>query len=159
LPAIPAVQATPCPPPGLPARPPAAQAAANSTNPDGARSKGYSAFVLAFTAVLREGIEAVIFLAGVGSQTGIASIPLAALAGLVVGLAVGLAIYYSGRAIKDLKIFFVISTIILFFIAAGQVGASRAAVLPSVALLQVKLFRAALHALRRPQHPTSRWFA
>ncbi|KIY96211.1 Plasma membrane iron permease [Monoraphidium neglectum] len=100
----------------------AKNAAANSTNPDGARSKGYSAFVLAFTAVLREGIEAVIFLAGVGSQTGIASIPLAALAGLVVGLAVGLAIYYSGRAIKDLKIFFVISTIILFFIAAGQVS-------------------------------------
>jgi high-affinity iron transporter len=72
--------------------------------------------------VLREGIESVIFLAGVGSQTGIASIPLAALAGLVAGLAVGLAIFYSGHAIKDLKIFFVISTIILFFIAAGQVS-------------------------------------
>jgi high-affinity iron transporter len=58
----------------------------------------------------------------VGSNTGIASIPLAALAGLAVGLAVGLALYYSGRAIKDLKAFFVVSTIVLFFFAAGQVS-------------------------------------
>lgn len=57
-----------------------------------------------------------------GSNTGIASIPLAALAGLAVGLAVGLALYYSGRAIKDLKAFFVVSTIVLFFFAAGQVS-------------------------------------
>ncbi|KAI8471619.1 MAG: iron permease FTR1 family-domain-containing protein [Monoraphidium minutum] len=97
----------------------AKNAAANAANP---RGQGYSVFLLAFTAVLREGVESVIFLAGVGSNTGLASIPLAALAGLAVGLAVGLAIYYSGRAIKDLKIFFFISTIILFFIAAGQVS-------------------------------------
>ena len=86
------------------------------------RARSYSVFLLAFTAVLREGIESVIFLAGVGAQTGIASIPLAALAGIAAGLAVGLAIYFSGRAIRDLKAFFVVSTIILFFIAAGQVS-------------------------------------
>lgn len=50
-------------------------------NPLGSKGHGYSVFLLAFTAVCREGIESVIFLAGVGAQTGIASIPLAALAG------------------------------------------------------------------------------
>ncbi|GBF96952.1 plasma membrane iron permease [Raphidocelis subcapitata] len=100
----------------------AKNAAANASNPVHNRTQGYSVAILAFTAVLREGIESVIFLAGVGSNTGVASIPLAALAGLAVGLAVGLAIYYSGRAIKDLKAFFVVSTFILFSIAAGQVS-------------------------------------
>jgi hypothetical protein len=38
-----------------------------------------------------------------------------------VGLTVGFIIYYGGRSIKDLKIFFVLSTVALFFIAAGQV--------------------------------------
>jgi high-affinity iron transporter len=60
-------------------------------------------------------------LAGVGSNTSFRALPLACLAGLIVGLAVGLGIYYSGRAIRDLKAFFIVSTIVLFFIAAGQV--------------------------------------
>eukprot|EP00775_Hariotina_reticulata_P003265 gene3265-3543_t len=86
------------------------------------KSHAWSVFLLAASAVLREGIESVIFLAGVGSQSSFKAIPLACLAGLVVGLAVGFLIYYSGRAIKDLKVFFIISTIVLFFIAAGQVS-------------------------------------
>lgn len=59
--------------------------------------------------------------AGVGAQSSFKAIPLACLAGLVVGLAVGFVIYYGGHSIKDLKIFFIISTVMLFFIAAGQV--------------------------------------
>jgi hypothetical protein len=58
---------------------------------------------------------------GVGAQSSFKAIPLACLAGLVVGLAVGFLIYYGGHSIKDLKIFFIISTVMLFFIAAGQV--------------------------------------
>jgi hypothetical protein len=57
----------------------------------------------------------------VGSNTSFKALPLACLAGLIVGLAVGFIIYYGGRSIKDLKIFFVLSTVALFFIAAGQV--------------------------------------
>eukprot|EP00882_Tetradesmus_deserticola_P007742 GHRQ01008152.1.p1 GENE.GHRQ01008152.1~~GHRQ01008152.1.p1 ORF type:complete len:469 (+),score=258.99 GHRQ01008152.1:358-1764(+) len=86
------------------------------------RSQGWSVFILAATAVLREGIESIIFLAGVGSNTSFKALPLACLAGLIVGLAVGFIIYYGGRSIKDLKIFFVLSTVTLFFIAAGQVS-------------------------------------
>ncbi|KAF8056339.1 SHM4 [Scenedesmus sp. PABB004] len=86
------------------------------------RGHAWSVFILAASAVLREGIESIIFLAGVGSNTSFRALPLACLAGLIVGLAVGFAIYYGGRSIKDLKVFFVISTVMLFFIAAGQVS-------------------------------------
>jgi high-affinity iron transporter len=88
----------------------------------GNRRHGWSVFILAFTAVLREGIESIVFLAGVGSNTSFKAIPLACVAGLVVGLAVGAIVYWSGHSIKDLKIFFAISTFVLFFIAAGQVS-------------------------------------
>eukprot|EP00879_Flechtneria_rotunda_P012243 GHRR01012787.1.p1 GENE.GHRR01012787.1~~GHRR01012787.1.p1 ORF type:complete len:375 (+),score=127.72 GHRR01012787.1:850-1974(+) len=86
------------------------------------RSHAWSVFILASTAVLREGIESIIFLAGVGSNTSFKALPLACLAGLLVGLAVGFIIYYGGKSIKDLNIFFIVSTIVLFFIAAGQVS-------------------------------------
>ena len=88
----------------------------------GSRRHGWSVFILAFTAVLREGIESIVFLAGVGSNTSFKAIPLACAAGLVVGLAIGAAVYWSGHSIKDLRIFFGISTFVLFFIAAGQVS-------------------------------------
>lgn len=72
--------------------------------------------------MLREGIESIIFLAGVGSNTSFKALPLACAAGLIVGLAVGFIIYYGGKSIKDLKIFFILSTVMLLFIAAGQVS-------------------------------------
>lgn len=59
---------------------------------------------------------------GVGSNTSFKALPLACLAGLLVGLAVGFFIYYGGRSIKDLRVFFIVSTVMLFFIAAGQVS-------------------------------------
>jgi len=92
------------------------------SNPLSTRAHAMSVFVLAMTAVLREGIESVIFLAGVGSNVPPTSIPLACLAGLIVGLAVGAFIFYGGRSIRDLRVFFCISTFMLFLIAAGQVA-------------------------------------
>ncbi len=70
----------------------------------------------------REGIESVLFVFGVGSETPASAIPLAAFCGLLAGIAIGLIIYYSGRQLKDFKIFFICSTVLLLFIAAGQVG-------------------------------------
>lgn len=92
------------------------------THDTATKAHAWSVFILAGSAVLREGIESIIFLAGVGSNTSFKAIPLACVAGLIVGLAVGFAIYYGGRSIKDLKIFFIASTVMLFAIAAGQVS-------------------------------------
>eukprot|EP00878_Enallax_costatus_P000214 GHUV01000275.1.p1 GENE.GHUV01000275.1~~GHUV01000275.1.p1 ORF type:complete len:461 (+),score=117.55 GHUV01000275.1:285-1667(+) len=86
------------------------------------KAHAWSVFILAASAVLREGIESIIFLAGVGANTSFKAIPLACVAGLIVGLAVGFVIYYGGRSIRDLKIFFIASTVMLFAIAAGQVS-------------------------------------
>lgn len=57
-----------------------------------------------------------------GANTSFKAIPLACVAGLILGLAIGFIIYYGGRSIKDLKIFFIASTVMLFAIAAGQVS-------------------------------------
>jgi hypothetical protein len=42
--------------------------------------------------------------------------------GIVMGCIVGMALYYGGRQIKDLKVFFWISTFLLLLVAAGQVS-------------------------------------
>ncbi|KAF8748449.1 Iron permease FTR1 family [Rhizoctonia solani] len=52
-------------------------------------------FMLPFVTVLREGLEAVVFIGGVSLGQPASSIPLAALAGLVIGLVVGYLIYAS----------------------------------------------------------------
>lgn len=93
-----------------------------TANDAATKAHAWSVFLLAASAVLREGIESIIFLAGVGANTSFKALPLACVAGLIVGLTVGFAIYYGGKSIKDLKIFFVLSTIMLFAIAAGQVS-------------------------------------
>lgn len=85
------------------------------------RKAKYGVFFLVFTTIIREGIESVVFLAGVGSASP-TSIPLAGVAGIVTGVVIGVAIYYTGKSVKDMKWFFIISTVILFFIAAGQVS-------------------------------------
>lgn len=82
----------------------------------------WAVFGLAFASIFREGVESVLFVFGVGSDTSAQAIPLAAFAGLLCGIAVGLIIYYSGRQLKDFKIFFICTTVLLLFIAAGQVG-------------------------------------
>ena len=86
---------------------------------DVGRANQWSVFFLAFTAVFREGVESVIFLAGVSTTSSWTAIPLAGIVGVLIGLAVGFALYYTGRQIKDIAWFFVLSCTLLFFIAAG----------------------------------------
>ncbi|CAM9157824.1 unnamed protein product [Ectocarpus fasciculatus] len=75
-------------------------------------------FWLPFTAVFREGIETVIFLAGTSSNYEAKAIPIPGILGIVVGLAVGWFIFRIGKE-ASLKKLLVASTIILLFIAAG----------------------------------------
>lgn len=86
---------------------------------DVGKANQWSVFFLAFTAVFREGVESVIFLAGVSTTSSWTAIPLAGIVGVLIGLAVGFALYYTGKQIKDIAWFFVLSCTLLFFIAAG----------------------------------------
>ena len=75
-------------------------------------------FALPFITVLREGLEAVIFIGGVGLGEPASSFPLAVSCGLGVGALVGFLIYKGGNT-ASLQIFLIISTCFLYMVAAG----------------------------------------
>ncbi|KAI8318682.1 high-affinity iron permease [Martensiomyces pterosporus] len=81
-------------------------------------SKKYIFFHLPFFTVLREGLEAVVFVGGVSMGASAKSIPLAVVVGILCGVAIGYAMYRSGNAMS-FHWFFVISTCLLYLIAAG----------------------------------------
>lgn len=76
--------------------------------------------VLAFTAVIREGVETALFLAGqaTSAETGAGSVLAGALVGLGAAVLIGWGFYRGSRAI-DLRRFFRWTGIALVFIAAG----------------------------------------
>ncbi|OAR00217.1 hypothetical protein LLEC1_04514 [Akanthomyces lecanii] len=78
----------------------------------------YAMFVLPFVTVLREGIEAVIFVAGVSFTAPATAFPLPVVCGLLVGGIVGYLIYRGGVGAR-LQLFLVISTCLLYLVAAG----------------------------------------
>lgn len=81
-------------------------------------TKKYAMFVLPFITVLREGLEAVVFVGGVGLTSPASSFPIPVICGLLAGLLVGVIMYYTG-ANFSLQIFLIVSTCILYLIAAG----------------------------------------
>ncbi|TKA66611.1 hypothetical protein B0A55_08151 [Friedmanniomyces simplex] len=78
----------------------------------------YSMFLLPFITVLREGLEAVVFIGGVGLSLPATAFPLAVVCGLGAGVAVGYLIYRGGNSAR-LQIFLIISTCFLYLVAAG----------------------------------------
>ena len=52
-------------------------------------------FILAFTTTIREGLEAVVFIAGVSASLPISSIPIPAVVGIIMGITVGVVLYYT----------------------------------------------------------------
>ncbi|CCD24250.1 high-affinity iron permease FTR1 NDAI_0C05910 [Naumovozyma dairenensis CBS 421] len=84
-------------------------------------SRRYAMFILPFITVLREGLEAVVFVAGAGITTQgshASAYPLPVFVGLIAGGAVGVLLYY-GASRSSMQIFLVISTSILYLISAG----------------------------------------
>ncbi|KAJ2077481.1 high-affinity iron permease [Coemansia sp. RSA 988] len=81
-------------------------------------SSKYIFFHLPFITVLREGLEAVVFVGGVSLGISARSIPLAVVVGLLCGLLIGYLMYRSGNAMS-FHWFFVLTTCILYLIAAG----------------------------------------
>jgi high-affinity iron transporter len=78
----------------------------------------YAMFVLPFVTVLREGLEAIVFIGGVGLGVQASSVPLAVFTGLLVGVLVGYLIYKGGNQ-ASLQIFLIVSTCVLYLVASG----------------------------------------
>ncbi|KAI7869585.1 high-affinity iron permease [Spinellus fusiger] len=87
------------------------------------RMQRYSFFILPFITVLREGLEAVVFIGGVSLSVQAKAIPIAAIMGFLCGCLVGYILYRGGSMVK-LRWFFIISTMILYLIAAGLMSKS-----------------------------------
>lgn len=81
-------------------------------------TKKYAMFILPFITTLREGLEAVVFVGGVGLDSPASSFPIPVIVGLICGILVGMALYYFGSSVS-IQIFLIISTGILYLIAAG----------------------------------------
>ncbi|KAJ5279266.1 hypothetical protein N7478_004638 [Penicillium angulare] len=101
------------------------KALAHDQNPDESRHgrmkrwmEKYVMFFLPFITVLREGLEAVVYVGGVGLGLPASSFPLAVVCGLAAGFLVGYLIYKGGRE-TSMQIFLIISTCFLYLVAAG----------------------------------------
>ncbi|WLF79358.1 high-affinity iron permease [Lodderomyces elongisporus] len=81
-------------------------------------TKRNALFILPFITCLREGLEAVVFVGGVGINQPASSFPLPVICGLIAGAVVGVLLYYFGSNMS-MQIFLIISTCILYLIAAG----------------------------------------
>lgn len=85
-------------------------------------SRKYVMFILPFITCLREGLEAVVFVGGVGlAQTGsnrATGFPLPVFCGLLCGALVGWLLFWGGKT-SSLQVFLVCSTAILYLISAG----------------------------------------
>lgn len=78
----------------------------------------WALFILPFITLIREGLEAVVFVGGVSLNTSAKAIPLPVVIGIIAGLIVGYLIYKTGSS-TTLHWFLVISTTVLFLIGAG----------------------------------------
>ena len=66
---------------------------ARETKGIAAKSRKYAMFILPFITVLREGLEAVVFVGGISLSEPASSFPLAVVVGIICGVAVGYFIY------------------------------------------------------------------
>ncbi|KAI0513109.1 iron permease FTR1/Fip1/EfeU [Xylaria bambusicola] len=78
----------------------------------------YAMFLLPFVTVLREGIEAIVFIAGVSFSAPATAVPLPVVVGLIVGGIVGYILYRGGITTR-LQYFLVASTCLLYLVGAG----------------------------------------
>ena len=78
----------------------------------------YAMFLLPFVTIMREGIEAIVFIGGVSLGLDASSIPLPAICGLAAGCLVGFIIYKGGN-MAPLQFFLIVSTCFLYLVAAG----------------------------------------
>ncbi|KAH3902180.1 Fth1p SCDLUD_001995 [Saccharomycodes ludwigii] len=96
----------------------------NSDNSNHLSRKGmnfgerYSFFILPFITSLREGLEAVVFIGGVGIDQPLTSIPLSMICAVIVSTILGITFYKSSTSFS-LKICLIMATCFLYIISAG----------------------------------------
>ncbi|CAG8448604.1 3934_t:CDS:2 [Scutellospora calospora] len=78
----------------------------------------WALILLPFTVICREALEAVIFIAGVGYGKEATSLPIPVIMGTITGIFIGWLIY-RGSHVLSIAAFFISTTILLLFIAAG----------------------------------------
>lgn len=77
-----------------------------------------SIFFLSWSAVMREGIETIIFFTGIGAAYPAASLPIPAITGAILGSLLGVVLYKVGGRMT-IKVFFIFTMVLLVFIGAG----------------------------------------
>ncbi|KAJ3202515.1 ATPase with role in protein import into the ER [Entophlyctis luteolus] len=83
------------------------------------RMRGAQAFFwIPFVTVVREGLEGMVFLGGIGISEDAGHIPLAVIVGLLCGGLIGVAIYRAGNTMK-LHTFFISATVVILYLCAG----------------------------------------
>ncbi|CUM62658.1 uncharacterized protein PRCAT00000212001 [Priceomyces carsonii] len=86
------------------------------------RRKGFSGryflAILPFVTTLREGLEAVVFVGGIGMSQPLTSLPLSIAAGALLGVNVGYALYRGGNKMS-LQYFLIFLTCFLYVVSAG----------------------------------------
>ncbi|KAI8346042.1 iron permease FTR1/Fip1/EfeU [Mortierella sp. GBAus27b] len=92
----------------------------------GTSSRRYALFILPLITVLREGLEAIVFIGGVTFTETAKAIPAAVVVGLFCGLLIGYILYRGGNKM-NLHKFFTASTCLLLLLAAGLVAKGVAA--------------------------------
>lgn len=86
------------------------------------RSVASALAVIAFAAVLREGLETVLFLLSAETESASGSqVVIGGLSGLVVSVVIGFAVYRSGNRL-NLRTFFNVTAVLLLLFAAGLAG-------------------------------------
>lgn len=83
------------------------------------KNQRYGMAILAFITVIREGIESVVFIAGVGTENAVQGLVIGGVVGILIGCVVGWVITRGLKA-ATIKWFFYISAVCLFIIAAGM---------------------------------------
>lgn len=81
-------------------------------------SKKYFLAILPFVTTLREGLEAVVLVGGIGMSQPVTSLPLSILAGALFGTLIGLILYKGGNKLS-LQYFLIFLTCFLYIVSAG----------------------------------------
>ncbi|KAI5858338.1 plasma membrane iron permease [Tricharina praecox] len=83
-----------------------------------AKPRSYAMFILPLVTVLREGVEAVVFVGGIGLSEPASAFPLPVITALIAGSVIGWMVYRGGVTV-GIKWFLIASTVVLYLVAAG----------------------------------------